>query len=65
MRTRRGGLFGISAFKTMSDNRRNCMTRFKSKRKQRKMCSNKMLHRLDYHSSGKIEKKRPMKLPFM
>lgn len=65
MRTRRGGLFGIHALKTTADNRRNCMTKYKSKRKQRRMCSDKMLNKLDYRSSGKIERKKSRKLPFM
>ena len=65
MRTRRGGLFGIHAFKTTADNRRNCMTKFKSKKKQRRMCSEKMLNMLDYRSNGKIQRKKPIKVPFM
>ena len=68
MHTRRGGLLGIHALKTTSDNRRNCMTKYKSKRKQRRMCSDKMLNKFDYRSSGKIERKKSrksFKLPFM
>lgn len=65
MRTRRGGLFGIHALKTTADNRRNCMTKYKSKKKQRKMCSDKMLAKLDYRSSGKVERKKPCKMSFM
>jgi len=65
MRTRRGGLFGIHAFNTTADNRRNCMTKYKSKRKQRRMCSDKMLTRFDYRSSGKVEKKKETKFPLM
>ena len=62
MRTRRGGLLGIHAFKTMSDNRRNCMSKFKSKRKQKRFCSDKMLSRYDYRKTGKMERKKPLKL---
>ena len=65
MRTRRGGLLGLHAFKTTADNRRNCMSKFKSKRKQRRMCTDKMLNRLDYRSSGKIQRKKSMKFPWM
>jgi len=65
MQTRRGGLLGIHAFKTMADNKRNCMSKFKTKRKQRRFCSDKMLNRFDYRSSGKMERKKPMKFPFM
>jgi len=65
MRTRRGGILGIHAFKTTSDNRRNCQAKYKSKRKQRRHCSDKMLKRFDYRSSGKVERKKPMKFPFL
>lgn len=65
MRTRRGGLFGIHAFKTTADNKRNCMSKFKSKKKQRRMCSEKMLNQFDYRSTGKMQRKKPMKNPFM
>ena len=64
MRTRRGGLLGIHAFKTMADNRRNCMTKYKSKKKQRIMCSDKMLSKFDYRRTGKVQRKKPMKMPF-
>ena len=65
MRTRRGGLLGIHALKTTTDNRRNCMSKYKSKRQQRKRCSNKMLAKFDYRSSGKVERKKSFKMPFM
>ena len=65
MRTRRGGLFCINAFKTTADNKRNCMKKYKSRRKQKKRCSNKMLTKFDYRSSGKVERKKTMKMPFM
>jgi len=59
MQTRRGGLLGLHMFKTTSDNRRNCMSKFKTKRKQRRFCSDKMLNRFDYRSNGKMERKKP------
>lgn len=68
MQTRRGGLFGIHAFKTTADNKRNCMSKYKSKKKQRKMCGDKMLNMLDFRSTGKIQRKKsrkPFKIPFM
>lgn len=65
MRTRRGGILGIHALKTTADNRANCMTKFKSKKKQRRFCSDKMLNRFDYRSSGKMERKKPMKFPWL
>ncbi len=65
MQTRRGGLFGIHALKTTADNKRNCMTKYKSKKKQRKMCCDKMLAKYDYRSNGKVQRKKSMKMPFM
>lgn len=65
MQTRRGGLFGIHALKTTADNKRNCMTKYKSKKMQKKMCGDKMLAKYDYRSNGKMNRKKSFKMPFM
>ena len=59
-KSRKGGLFGIKAFKTEWDNKNNCM----SINKLSSRCTPAWLERYDYHSNGsKDVKPGPYKYP--
>jgi hypothetical protein len=52
-KSRRGGLFGIGAFKTEWDNKNNCYSIYNDAKRRSQFCTPAYLERYDYHKDGK------------